>query len=678
MSPLESGRDPGQEADRLLADLDRSQQAAVTTSSTPLAILAGPGSGKTRVLTRRIAWHVATQRIDPRRVLAVTFTRKAAGELVERLTALDVAPRVVAGTFHALALALLRRWHEDHHRHVPQVLPRKARILAPLLGKGPEAAAAARGLAGEIEWAKARVIPAQEFESAAFASRRRTPRPPAEIAALYERYERTKRKRGLIDFEDLVLQAADLLERDPAFAAATRFRFRHLFVDEFQDLNPAQYRLLRAWLGDGDDLCVVGDPDQAVYGFAGADPAYLTSFTDRFPNASVMVLEHSYRCGPPILEAAGRVLDTGARPFSSAVPSSTPPRLTAHDDDEAEAEAVAEAVVAAHDAGRSWSELAVLYRTNAQSARFEESLARRGVPTRVRGTRPFLERDEVRADLEALRSGSGPLAERLGALGTPSSDGERAEHTAMLVALGREYLAADGGPGSVDGLVAWLAATLPVEQADPAAPQDAVDLLTFHRSKGLEWPVVFVTGLEEGLVPIAAAATPSDRAEERRLLYVACTRTSAELHVSWARRRAFGAHAATRRRSPLVDELLAGSEPAPCLSERGATPRERVARLRGILERDTDSETADPEIVAALRGWRRRRARAANVPAYVVCTDRTLHDLARRRPSTPRELLAVTGIGPVKVERFGPELLRLLREQGNPAGPERSGVTTSG
>jgi DNA helicase-2/ATP-dependent DNA helicase PcrA len=396
-----------QRADSLLDDLDESQRSAVTSAAAPLAILAGAGSGKTRVLTRRIAWMVREGRASAEHVLAVTFTRKAAGELVTRLGQLGVDRLVTAGTIHSIALAQLRKRSVDRGRSMPGILERKARVLVPLVGgRGPEARLAAANLASEIEWAKARLVTADAYEAAAARAGHEPERGRAEVAALYERYEREKRKRHLVDFDDLLWWCADALEDDAEFAAAQRWRFRHLFVDEFQDVSPAQVRLVRGWLGDRPDLCVVGDPDQAIYAFTGADPSFLTGFARQFGGGAVARLGCNYRSTPEIVAVAEAVLaDAGRpRPVRQAVREHGPvPTITGYDTDEAEADGVASRLRDAHSRGVSWSALAVLYRTNAQSATFEEALTRAGIPFRVRGAGRFLERPEVQASLDELK-----------------------------------------------------------------------------------------------------------------------------------------------------------------------------------------------------------------------------------------------------------------------------------
>ncbi|HEX6380386.1 MAG TPA: ATP-dependent helicase, partial [Acidimicrobiia bacterium] len=558
------------DADKLLSDLNDRQREAVTTLTTPTAILAGAGSGKTRVLTRRIAWLAAEGVIEPRHVLAVTFTRKAAGELSDRLGSLGVRRAVTSGTFHGLALGQLRRRWRDRGEAVPALLERKSKILAPLLGGGPSVGAEAAEVAGEIEWAKARLVAPCGYEAAVTAAGRATPRPAGEIASLYDRYETEKSRRGVVDFDDLLWRLADALENDAEFAAVIRWRHRHFFVDEFQDVNPAQFRLIRLWLGDRRDLCVVGDDDQAVYGFTGADAGYLVHFARHFPGAGVVRLEENYRSTPQVLAAAHAVLPGGSRqrkPLRPTLPDGPIPTVAAYASDRDEAESVARALQAAHQPGAPWSGSAVLYRTNAQSAPLEAALRAAGVPYRVRGAARFLDRPAVAAALEELRRAAGvapglPLNAHLAGLlewaeeagGGDQATRDRREHVDALVRLGHDYIAAEEGDGTAAGFVAYLVTVLAEE--DPTRT-DAVELLTFHKAKGLEWPTVFVTGLERGLVPIAYAETPAALAEERRLLYVALTRAEQELHLSWAQRRTLGGREMTRQASPYLTSIEA-------------------------------------------------------------------------------------------------------------------------
>jgi DNA helicase-2/ATP-dependent DNA helicase PcrA len=674
------------DADQLLADLNDHQREAVTTLAAPLAILAGAGSGKTRVLTRRIAWQSAQGAIDPRHVLALTFTRKAAGELSDRLGQLGVRRVVTSGTFHGLALAQLRRRWRDRGESVPALLERKSRILAPLLGGGPSVGSEAAEVAGEIEWAKARLIVPEGYEAAVVAAGRATPRPAGEIASLYERYEVEKGRRGVVDFDDLLWRLSDALENDAEFAAVIRWRYRHLFVDEFQDVNPAQFRLIRLWLGDRRDLCVVGDDDQAVYGFTGADAGYLVHFGRHFPGAGLVRLEENYRSTPQILAVAHAVLPGGPRrkkPLRPTLADGPVPVITSYLSDRDEAAAVARALQAAHLPGTPWAGAAVLYRTNAQSAPLEAALRAASVPYRVKGAARFLDRPAVVGALEELRRAAAaapglPLMAHLAGLlewaeetgGTEEARQDRRDHVDALVRLGHDYLAVDeagrgdASTGTASGFTAYLITVL---ADDDPTRADAVELLTFHKAKGLEWPVVYVTGLERGLVPIAYAETPAALAEERRLLYVALTRAERELHLSWAQRRTLGGREMARQASPYlasIEAVLSAFAPGADGDWQAAiaAERARLASARAAAGRDRAmvGATADPKVLAELVAWRKTLARASGVPAQVIFHDATLAAVAEARPASRDALMAVPGLGPLKVERYGDELLALV------------------
>ncbi len=678
----------GAEVDALLEGLDSTQRDAVTSRAAPLAILAGAGSGKTRVLTRRIAWQSSEGLIDPEHTLAVTFTRKAAGELRARLARLGVRESVTAGTFHAIALAQLRRRADEQGRTMPELLDRKVRILMRLLpNRGREGALAAAEIASEIEWAKARLVKPDGYEAAVTLAGRATPRPPAEVAAIYVSYEREKRKRGLVDFDDLITGCADVLERDADFAAAQRWRFRHLFVDEFQDASAAQFRLLRAWLGDRSDLCVVGDPDQAIYGFAGADASYLGGFrrvfpAERFPEVGVVQLGSNYRSTPQVVAAASAVLGPPGRrrrEVHAARPDGPLPTFTEYATADDEARGVARALRDAESAQLPWSRMAVLYRVNAQSALFEEAMTRAGIPFRVRGGERFLERQEVQVALDALRAGARegpqrPFAEHLTDMATDAESvaDERREHVDALVRLGHEYLEADGGRGSVDGFLEFLQTSLRGDDAGNSSG-NAVELLTFHRAKGLEFDTVFVTGLEKGLVPISHAKTSEAMDEEQRLLYVALSRAERGLHLTWSRERTVGGRVARRTRSSWiqrVEDVVHPPAPGTASPDGGArdsisNARERVARAKGGSTRTkhpADVAESDAPLYEALVDWRLRLSRAASAPAYVIFPNTTLAAIASARPRTPNALLDVPGVGPVKADRYGDAVLALVAD----------------
>ena len=669
----------GGEHESLLHGLNPAQREAVTSEAAPLCILAGAGSGKTRALTRRIAWRVQTGSADPRHVLALTFTRRAAGELGARLAQLGVRDQVAAGTFHSLAYAQLRRRWAERGERPPALLDRKVRLIVPLLPRRSASGPGARwvqpgDVASEIEWAKARMVAPADYEIEAAAAGRRPPLPAPAIAGIYRRYEDEKRRRALVDFDDLLLACADAIESDPEFAATQRWRFRHLFVDEFQDVNPAQFRLLEAWRSGRADLCVVGDPNQAIYAWNGADPTILTGFPTRYRGASVVHLDDNYRSTPQVLAVANVVVG-GRHRLRAHEPDGPLPTVTSFPTDREEAVGVARAVRRHHGAGRPWSDHAVLTRTHAQLVLFEEALRAARIPFRVRGSARFLSQPEVRDALGQLKRlpPATPLADALPDLldmaheaQAVANDGEPAERVAnleSLARLAREHLAAEPG-AAVAGFLSWLVAALRGDEPDTGA--DAVELATLHAAKGLEWPVVFVAGLEQGLIPIGHAETPEARAEERRLLYVGLTRARRELHCSWAEKRTFGARTMSRTPSPYLERIEAAVQ---ALAEGRPVPdwQEHLAKTRAQLRAATPTgpqvgRNADPKMLEALKLWRAATARASGVPAYVVFHDTTLAAVAEAKPRDRAGLLALPGVGPVKVERYGDELLSLVAQ----------------
>ena len=569
---------PDPALDHVLAGCDDEQRVAITSPARPLLVVAGAGSGKTRVLTRRIAWRVLSGEAAPAHVLALTFTRKAGGELRARLRALGLPAPVTAGTFHAIALAQLRQRAVDEGRDVPTVLDSKARLLAGLLPSAPASFSRPRvggrreliaSVAMEIEWAKARLIPPGHYLERARTAGRTPLAPPDQVAEWYLRYEQEKRRQRVLDFEDLLAQLADDMVADPAFAAVQRWRFQHLFVDELQDANPAQLRLLDTWLGHRDDLFAVGDPRQAIYGWNGADPSAVTLFAERYPGATVLELATNYRSTPQVVAVAAAALPPGGTPQVAAGPDGATPRVAEYACDLAEAAGVAAALRHRHQPGSPWSTCAILARTNAQLVVFESALAAAGVPFRGSIGGAFLARPAVREELEHLagRAGRDGFEAWLDDLSTDAAEGrepssagpgdggaddldtERALDLAVLARIGTDYRAVDTAPSGV-GFLAYLRQSLRDEPQ--AVAGDGVDLLTFHRAKGLEWQVVFVTGLEDGLVPIAHAKTTAAWEEERRLLYVALSRATRELHCSWSRQRTFGSRASLRTPSPFL------------------------------------------------------------------------------------------------------------------------------
>jgi DNA helicase-2/ATP-dependent DNA helicase PcrA len=546
----------------------------------------------------------------------VTFTDKAAGELRSRLRALGVEG-VRASTFHSAALALLRHFEGDPGR----ILSTKALLLRRIGNTLPGAFRfrPAGDLATEIEWTKnRRLTPDSYYDSL---GEHEPPIPPDLMRRVFREYERRKAAEGMIDFEDLLERAVRLLEGDEQARAAVYDRWRAFTVDEYQDVNLLQQSLLDLWLGERDELCAVGDDYQAIYGFTGASAGWLLALPQRFPHAHLVRLERSYRSTPQVLELANRLvprLGGSAKTLAPTLPDGPEPVVGPGLD-------VAAHVRELHAGGIPLEEMAVLVRTNARTSEFEEAFHEAGIPFQGAS---LLARDAARQLLKALRGRSGPAAEivceiavRQGLLEElPDKLGEREQtrqaDLARLVRLAEQF------GGEVDGYLELLH-----ERFGESAGR-GVHLLTLHRAKGLEWEAVFLPRVEEGELPVRRG----DVEEERRLFYVGLTRAKRHLLVTWE-----------GKPSRFLDELgVRAAAPPPPKKERATLPQTPT--------------------VQALREWRLARARADEVPAYVVFNDRTLAELAARSPRTIAELAAVPGIGPAKLERFGPELLAQLAE----------------
>jgi DNA helicase-2/ATP-dependent DNA helicase PcrA len=617
------------DVEALLADLDPDQRRAVLSDGAPLCIVAPAGSGKTRVLTRRIARRIADGSADASHVLVVTFTRRAAGELVRRLRVLGPRVTVTAGTFHGIAYRLARQRWDDIGRRPPALAPDRRRLVQEVLGSTgrPPRPDVVREVTAEIDWARSQRLEPAAYAAAASAARR-TSLSTAEVAEHYGAYEALKRRRRLVDFDDLLSQGIAELQRDPAYAAAVRWRFRHLFVDEFQDVNPLQHALLDAWVGARDDLCVVGDPQQAIYGWTGADGRWLEDFADHHPGATVVHLGQSHRSSPQIVNVGHAVLTGRSEGAPMATrPDGPPPRSHRFPDAQAEAAAVPVLARDARPPGGRWGAIAVLARTNAQLEPVATALQRAGVPFRSRAT------GEADDAVSALLASVGRMPERgtlrawldehaLGADPLPTGVQEAVE----------DLLLQDPDASGAD-LRVWLRTGGRGDGPLLEGDEDSVTLSTFHAAKGLEWPTVIVVGAVPGLVPHASARTPQALDEERRLFHVAVTRAQRDLVVTW-----YGDTG-----SPWLAALDEASDP---LAPPPAVDRPATAR-------------PDP-VVEGLHAWRRQAARAARVDETAVLADRTLAAIAAADPSTLEELADVPGVGPLMARRHGPRILAAL------------------
>ncbi|MBF1232418.1 MAG: ATP-dependent DNA helicase UvrD2 [Actinomyces sp.] len=658
--------------EELLNALDPDQRAVATQVAGPLAVLAGAGTGKTRAITYRIAYGAAVGAFDPSNVLAVTFTQRAAFEMRHRLAQLGV-PKAQARTFHSAALRQLRHfWPTVVGGPLPDVIPHKASLVA--------ASAArlgitidrtnVRDIAAEVEWAKVSMVDAAHYASRVARLRRDVPAglDAGDMARLLDVYEDAKNERGVIDFEDILIYLCGMLQERADVASIVRKQYRSFVVDEFQDVNLLQARLLDLWLGGRHDVCVVGDVAQTIYSFTGASPDYLTGFGRKHPGARIVELTRDYRSTPQIVSLANDVLAhssqrEGTVRLSSQREGGAQVTYRTYDDDRAEAEGVAASIADLIDAGMAPHSIAVLMRTNGQSQAFEEALGARGIPVAVAGGKPFFARDDVRTAISRLRAAAAAATDT-GSVGEIVRD--------VLSGVGWAPEAPSGQAGSerwsnMNAIVGWAddsqAQTLPAFVAEldervayQVEPDKAgVELATIHAAKGLEWDAVFLVGVAEGLLPISYAKTAAAREEERRLLYVAITRARDLLTVSWARSRGADGRG-KRKRSHLLDGIW------PEEARVGAPKKRARASTRALNQ--AFEEEASPqaiELFGRLKAWRLEVSRQAGVPPFAVFTDQTLRDIAQAMPKNTTQLRVIRGIGDVKVQRFAAPVLALVR-----------------
>lgn len=533
-------------SEQLLDALDEQQRVAAETLLGPVCLLAGAGTGKTRAITHRIAYGVATGVYPPGRVMALTFTARAAGELRGRLRALG-AGGVSARTFHASALSQLNFfWPQVIGGTMPRLLDGKAKVIAHAADslRLKLDTATLRDVASEIEWRKTSRLSIDEYAA------KGRPTPPSltieRMADLQRAYETVKDERRQIDFEDVLLAAAGMVEAEPRVAQQVREQYRFFVVDEYQDVSPLQHDLLQLWLGPRNDVCVVGDVSQTIYSFAGASPDYLLGFGTEHEDAVVLRLEQNYRSTPAIVTAANRLMRDrpGALTLHAAAGrAGSAPTVTAHATDSSEARAVATEIAAQIASGTKPEQIAVLFRINVQSQALEAALGDAGVPYVVRGATRFFEQREIKEALMLLRgavvnAAIEPLfktvSDVLRSIGwsqeapaVPGAVRDRWESLNALMHLAEETPDGTTLKQFVDELFERQAG-----QHEPT--MSAVTLATLHSAKGLEWDCVHLVGLAEGLVPISYAKDPAAIEEERRLLYVGVTRARRALSITWA------------------------------------------------------------------------------------------------------------------------------------------------
>ena len=615
------------DSEGIFEGLNDEQRRAVEAVRGPVCILAGAGSGKTTTITRRIANQVATDTFRPDQILAVTFTDKAAGEMRARLGRLGVSG-VAARTFHSAALAQL---HHFAPGRVGQILASKALLLRQIGNTlpAPYKFRPAGDLATEIEWAKNRRLTPETYQREL--GDHQPPIPPDLAYCVFYEYEKRKESAGAVDFEDLLELAIRLYDEDETALMTFRDRYRAFTVDEYQDVNLLQQTLLERWLGASDELCAVGDDYQSIYGFTGASPEHLLGLPARFPAAQVFRLEQNYRSTPQILELANRLVPRlgGSEKVLRATRADGPaPELAACVDPEAQCAALVARARALHEGGIAYEEMAILFRLNSRSAELESALSEADIPFQGAS---LLARDAARGLVKVLRRrGVEPAATAVRAAaaqqgwveqaqtGLGEREQTRQNDLAFLVRLAEAF---EDGEGDALAFLAMLEARF----GSHGNERRGIHLLTYHRAKGLEFDAVFLPRLEDKELPARQAKTPAAIAEERRLLYVGLTRARRHLLVTWS------------------------GKPSSFLAELGveAGPARR------------EPEPDDP-VYAALKAWRLERSKSDEVPAYVVFHNSTLAEIVARGPRSMSELAAVPGVGPTKIERYGPDVLAVL------------------
>ncbi len=701
--------------DALLSDLDPEQRQVATALNGPVAVIAGAGTGKTRAITYRIAYGVATGVYNPTSVLAVTFTTRAAGELRGRLQRLG-AHGVPARTFHSAALRQAQYfWPQVYGGELPQVLDNRMPLVA-------EAASrlrvkidtpGLRDLVAEISWAKVSNVSAEDYPRlAAQHNRRIASYDPETVSRIFAAYEKAKRDRARIDFEDILLCAAALMSEHPEIAETIRRTYRHLVVDEYQDVSPLQEALLNLWRGERAELCVVGDPAQTIHSFAGAQASYLTGFGQRFSGATVIRLVRDYRSTPQVVRCANSIMAaavseptrSGFQPVTlqAQQPSGPEVEFVESQDESVEAAGIGDWFAQQAKAGVDYRDMAVLFRINAQSPSIEQALADRNIPYLVRGGERFYERPEVRRALVTLRTAASSMTSveqgsaveqmkeillTLGWTRQPPEGGgalrERWESLAALLSVAEDLEAEanaslERAPRSEDGPQPLTLQAVSAEldrraEAQHVPAAQGVTVSTLHSAKGLEWDAVALLGIHEGSLPFILADSPDQISEERRLLYVGVTRARRLLRISWSKTRNGNGH----RRTPshflepvLPDSLRAPASPrrSPRVSRKSVLSlhcRSCGRALAEAAERKIGRHlncpaTFDENTMAVLREWRRQEAADQKLPAYCVFTDATLIAIAEARPRSIGELVKVQGLGPTKADRYGEHLLAII------------------
>jgi len=549
VTPKLGGEEPSLRAEEILSALDEDQRAVALATRGPVCVIAGAGTGKTRAITHRIAYAAAIGTMEPSKVLALTFTARAAGEMRTRLRSLGV-PTVAARTVHSAALKqLIYFWPTVFGGRTPDLMNSKTPFLTEAVNRADLAGEiritsreTMRDIATEIEWAKvSQVAPIDYLDQVN--ARQMKPRVKAEhIAAIYVAYESLKKQELAIDFEDVLLLTSAMLEEERTVRERVQDQYRYFTVDEYQDISPIQQRLINAWLGSRKDICVVGDPAQTIYSFAGATPVFLNTFTQRFPEAEVIRLSTGYRSTPEITFAANALLRNSSmgQELTASNDHGLHPSVDGYKDESAEIAGILTQITALLSEGTAPQEIAILARTNSQLKGVERAMNSKGLPYQVRSTERFFERQDVRDFLKQVRQASvlptegATWIDELRTIAQPYLTGESIDGIAALLHLGRELDSDDGfTPKTLRGFLREVEDRV-TQNNPPTMP--VVTLATLHAAKGLEWERVFLMGASEGILPLETGSTgTSDSvvAEERRLFYVGMTRAKVDLHISF-------------------------------------------------------------------------------------------------------------------------------------------------
>ncbi len=608
----------------LLLALDSEQRAAVTAPADAVIVLAGAGSGKTTVLTRRIAHRIEDASADAEHTLAITFTREAAAQLRMR------SPKGIhTGTFHAVAFALLRQRLTDLNKSVPTILTNRGGMMNEAVRASGAKVAVPEAL-GEYEWAQARALHADDYPAAARAAKRNAQAPDA-LVRVFTEYEKLKKFRGVLDVGDLLARATDEINRSVDYAGAVHWRFRHLLVDEAQDMNPQQFAFLEALRGGRRDIFIVGDPLQAIYGWNGAEPTLFDNLPTTLGGATVVHLRNNYRCSPVIVAAGIHVLQSNGVAAEARSVKLDGEAITVHsfDDEHLEASGIAELVSASRRGLSRWNDIAVLVRTRVQRDLVAAALERINIPVSNTGASaviaPLLQ--EVAALTNRYALADWALELRI------STEKDSPENDLALMV---DDFLTDYPLGAANGnmFMSWF-------NTSAARPgrDDGVEVLTFHSAKGREWHTVVIAGAEKGVLPHSSARTQTQKAEEVRLAYVAITRAAERLRITWARQR----NGRKANISPFVDGLPLGE------TARAPMPREL---------REVATGTTKETLIGSLRAWRRDRARRLGTTESTVCSDALLSRIADQRPATIDDLSLL--VGPMTAEALGNELLRVV------------------